>query len=160
MHSNEKLIQKFYTSFQKKDWRTMQECYHSDIVFNDAVFKNFKEKEVKAMWHMLLSSSKDLALTFDSISANENTGKAHWIATYTFTKTGNIVINDIQANFEFKDGKIFRHTDKFDFYKWSSQALGWKGKLLGKFGFLNKKVSETAAKSLEKFMKLHPKKYL
>lgn len=160
MHPNQKLIQKFYTSFQRKDWKSMQECYHSDIIFNDTVFKNLNEKETKAMWHMLLTSSKDLEITFDSISANENTGKAHWIATYTFSKTGKKVINDIQAIFEFKDGKIFRHTDQFNFYNWSSQALGWKGLIFGKFGFLNKKVSETAMKGLEKFMNKFPKKYL
>ena len=159
MNPNEELIQKFYSSFQKKDWKGMQECYHPELIFNDSVFKNLKKKKASAMWHMLLEGGKDLELTFDGIQADDNSGKAHWIATYTFSKTGNKVINDIHASFEIKDGKIFRHTDKFDFHNWSKQALGLPGLLFGKFKFLQNKVTETATKTLNKFIQQHPEKY-
>ena len=39
--------------------------------------------------------------------------------------------NSIEARFELEDGKIVRHQDSFDLWKWAGQALGWKGKLLG-----------------------------
>ncbi len=152
MNANEQLIQTFYKAFQEKDWKTMQSCYHEDIIFNDAVFKNLQGKNAGAMWHMLLSSGSDLQLIFDSIEADENTGKAHWVATYTFSKTGNKVINDIQANFTFKDGKIINHTDDFNFNKWAQQAFGLIGTLLGHFGFFHKSISDKAMKSLQIFI--------
>ncbi len=39
--------------------------------------------------------------------------------------------NRIDATFVFRDGKIVRHTDRFDLRVWAAQALGLKGKLLG-----------------------------
>ena len=59
------------------------------------------------------------------------TGRAHWVATYTYSATGRPVENRIDATFEFRDGRIVRHRDRFDLYRWARQALGPKGLLLG-----------------------------
>ena len=56
------------------------------------------------------------------------------------------------AEFEFKDGKIWRQRDRFDFYRWSRQAFGMTGVLLGWTGFLRGKVQAEAAKGLAIFM--------
>ena len=87
-----------------------------------------------------------------AISWRNSCGSAEWIANYTFSQTGNKVENRIKANFEFENGKIVKHVDEFDFYKWSSQALGFTGKLLGWTSFLKNKVRQTAMKSLTDFM--------
>jgi hypothetical protein len=58
----------------------------------------------------------------------------------------------IDADFEFKDGKIFRHRDHFDFWRWSRMALGTSGLLLGWTPFLKNKVQTTAKARLRKFM--------
>jgi len=159
MNNNEQLLHTFYTAFQNKDWNTMQSYYHEKIVFNDAVFKNLEGKKVGAMWHMLLQNGKDLELIFDGIEANDQAGKAHWVVTYTFFKTGNKVINDISASFQFKDGKIIKHNDTFDFQKWAKQAFGVVGILFGRFPFFHKKISETALKSLNTFIQKNKEIY-
>ena len=156
MNANQALINHFYTCFQKKDFRGMQECYHDEAVFSDEVFQNLSSKEVKAMWQMLIERGKDLELTFNNVSADAKTGKAHWEASYTFSSTGNKVLNKIEAEFEFKDGKIYRHRDKFDFWKWTGMALGTTGKLLGWTSFLKNKVRKTANSGLQKFISRHP----
>ena len=153
MNKNEELIRKFYTAFRQKDWKTMQACYHPEVEFNDAVFKNLKGKKAGAMWHMLLSGSKDLDLIFDGIEANETNGKAHWVATYTFTLTGKKVVNDIHAVFEFRGGLIIKHTDSFDFKKWSKQAFGFTGILLGGSTFFQNYLTKKTDKRLDVFMK-------
>ncbi|WP_424492337.1 nuclear transport factor 2 family protein, partial [Pseudomonas viridiflava] len=79
----------------------------------------------------LTTRARDFSLTFDNVRADERSGGAHWVATYLFSQTGNIVINDIQARFVFRDGKIYEHHDHFDLCRWSRQALGFKGLLLG-----------------------------
>jgi len=152
MNPNEQLIHHFYTCFQNKDFKGMQDCYADEAHFSDAIFKNLSSKEVKAMWEMLITKGKDLRLEFKDISATKNTGKAHWDAYYTFSATGKKVINRIDATFEIENGKIVKHTDSFNFHSWAKQALGLKGMLLGWTNFLRKKVSAQAMKNLGSFM--------
>jgi hypothetical protein len=40
-----------------------------------------------------------------------------------------------------------RHTDDFDIWKWSKQALGIPGHLLGWTGYMQKKINENATLS-------------
>ena len=155
MNTNEKLITDFYTAFQNKDWKGMQACYHYDIVFNDPVFENLKGGEAKAMWHMLIGSSKELTLQFNAINANDHSGVAHWEAFYPFSQTGRKVHNIIDAQFKFKDTKIIRHTDHFNFWRWSRMALGTSGLLLGWTPLINKKIKSIARAGLDKFLKEH-----
>ncbi|MBC7774634.1 MAG: nuclear transport factor 2 family protein [Phycisphaerae bacterium] len=145
-------ITKFYTAFQQKDYETMASLYHPEATFKDAAFDLKSGKEAGAMWKMLLTAGKDLRIEFSEVKADEKTGSAHWEAWYTFSKTGRKVHNIIEARFEFKDGLIYRHTDHFDFWRWSRQSLGLTGWLLGWSGFLKNKVGASAMKSLQAFM--------
>jgi len=151
MDQNRELIEKFYTSFQRLDAEAMIGCYHPDIRFSDPVFPNLSGAEVGKMWRMLCSQAKNFELTFDAIEADELTGKARWEARYDFSATGRRVHNKIDAVFEFQDGKIIKHTDTFDFWKWSSQALGLVGFLLGWMPLLRKKVQKQAGERLAGF---------
>lgn len=150
--TNEQTIRKLYEAFQKKDFKTMGECYHDRATFKDAAFDLKTGSEVRAMWEMLCRQSKELRIDYSKVTANGNVGSAHWEAYYTFSKTKRNVHNIIDASFEFEDGLIIKHIDTFDFYRWSRQALGIVGLLLGFTPFLRKKVQKTAAESLQKFM--------
>jgi len=94
---------------------------------------------------------RDLALDASGIAADGNSGQAHWDARYTFSATGRKVLNRIDARFEFRDGLIVRHVDRFDVWAWARQALGLPGLLLGWSGALREKVQAKAAKSLADF---------
>jgi hypothetical protein len=153
MHPNEKLLETFYTSFQKLDAEAMSRCYHANIHFSDPVFPNLNGAEAGEMWRMLCSQAKNFELTFSDIQANDQTGKAHWEAHYDFSATGRRVHNKIDAEFEFADGKIIKHTDTFAFWKWSRMALGPAGLLLGWTPLLRKKVQGQARERLSRFMK-------
>jgi hypothetical protein len=152
MHSNRHLIETFYSAFQEKDYKTMQQCYNDGATFSDPAFQNLNAAEVKAMWQMLLLSGSDLKIEFRDIKANDKTGSCHWEAWYTFSRTGRKVHNIIDAEFEFKEGKIFRHRDHFNFWRWSKQALGVSGLLLGWSSFLENKVRATAKGRLRSYM--------
>lgn len=152
----EGLIHQLYTSFQIKDWKTMQSCYHEDATFTDPVFQNLSAKEVKAMWHMLAAAAKDLKVIFGDIQVVENKGSCRWQAWYQFSRTGRNVHNVIDARFEFKDGKIFRHTDQFDLWRWSRMALGAPGILMGWSPLIKNKIRKTARKGLAAFIVAHP----
>jgi ketosteroid isomerase-like protein len=152
MNANEALITRFYTAFQNKDVSTMQECYSDQATFNDAAFVNLNAKEVRAMWAMLIKGGKDMRVEFSNVRANEDSATAHWDAYYTFSATGRKVLNQIDASFIIEDGKIVKHTDHFDFYIWSKQALGLPGLLLGWTSFLKNKVRKRASAKLAAYM--------
>ncbi|MEO5594183.1 MAG: nuclear transport factor 2 family protein [Chitinophagaceae bacterium] len=153
MNGNEQLISRFYTAFQQLDYKTMQDCYSDDAVFSDPAFGLLQDKEVKAMWEMLCKNAKNFSLTFSNIQLlDEEYATCDWIATYTFSKTGRNVINHIKAHMRIENEKITEHTDKFDLWKWSRQALGMPGLLLGWSNFIQGKIHRNAKKSLEKFM--------
>ncbi|TNE65978.1 MAG: nuclear transport factor 2 family protein [Bacteroidetes bacterium] len=152
MHANEKLLTSFYEALQNRDHVTMQACYADQASFSDPVFTCLNAAEVRAMWEMLLTRGKDLALTFRNIRADDRSGSAECTATYTFTATGRKVTNHIRSEFELADGKILRQRDSFDFHRWARQALGLSGLLLGWTGFFQNKVRAGAMKSLKQFM--------
>lgn len=149
--SNTGLIEKFYSSFAHADAEGMISCYTEDITFEDPAFGILKGEDAKNMWRMLVNPG--LSLIFSKVWADDNKGSAHWEATYTFSKTGRKVVNKIDAEFEFKDGKISKHTDHFNFWKWSAQALGTSGILLGWTSFLRNKVRLQALERLRNFKK-------
>ena len=153
MQINTDVISKFYSAFQKLDYQTMNSCYSDDIVFNDPAFGLLRGDEAKSMWEMLCKNAKDFSLTFSNIQLlDEEYATCNWIATYTFSKTGNKVVNNIKAFMKLKDGKIIEHSDAFKLSKWAAQALGFKGVLLGWTGFMKRKIQNNARKNLIAFI--------
>lgn len=130
----------------------MQACYADDATFSDSAFVDLNADQVRAMWKMLLLGGKDLQVVFRDVQADDQKGSAYWEATYTFSATGRKVLNKIQANFEFENGKIKKHRDRFDFYAWARQAFGTTGLLLGWTSYFQGKVQAKAKGNLEKFM--------
>jgi hypothetical protein len=153
MHPHQQLIEQFYTSFARLDAPGMISCYHEEVFFYDPVFENLNAAEAGAMWTMLCRNAKDLSLTYHKVEADDEYGSCEWIADYTFSATGRKVNNIIRAHFKFHEGKIIEHMDDFNFWRWSRQALGFKGLLLGWSAFVQNKVRKTAKGNLRKFMK-------
>ncbi|QRK11584.1 nuclear transport factor 2 family protein [Archangium violaceum] len=153
MHPNAQLITDFYSAFQRRDAQAMASFYLPDAEFSDAAFVGLRGPQVTSMWLMLCERGKDLDISFRDVQADDRSGRAHWDARYTFSGTGRKVLNRIDAEFEFKDGKILRHTDHFDFWAWSRQSLGPVGLLLGWSPFLRNKVQAQARASLDKYMR-------
>jgi ketosteroid isomerase-like protein len=153
MHPNALLIERFYTAFQSLDAEAMAACYAPDVVFSDPVFPALHGAEAADMWRMLTRRAAGFSLTFGEIEADAARGRAHWIATYVFSQTGRTVVNDIRASFEFRDGKIVRHIDSFDLWRWARQALGLKGWLLGWAPPVRQAIRAQAAKGLAAFRK-------
>lgn len=152
MHPHAKLINDFYEAFARKDAEAMARCYHPEASFSDPVFLMLNGPEVPAMWAMLVARAQDFSLTFRDVEADDQGGRAHWEASYLFSKTGRKVINRIDARFAFRDGLIIRHVDRFSFWRWAAQALGPLGQALGWFALLKWKVRKDARKGLDLFM--------
>ena len=130
-HPNAALIGRFYDALGRRDASAMIACYAPDATFSDPAFPALDAAGVAAMWQMLCARGKDLAVVASGIDADAERGRAHWVATYTYSATNRRVENRIDATFVFRDGLIVRHEDRFDLWRWLRQALGAKGMLLG-----------------------------
>jgi uncharacterized protein len=128
---NRALIAGLYAALDRADGAAMSACYAPDARFSDPAFGELRGEELGRMWRMLTSRSTDLAVELVEHEADADTGTARWIARYTFTSTGRPVVNDVRARFRFADGLIAEHDDRFSFFRWSRQALGPPGLLLG-----------------------------
>ena len=153
-HANARRIEAFYAAFAALDAEGMAALYAEDVRFEDPVFSLEGRDAVMAMWRMLCESVKakgreDWSLDASAIRADDHEGSAHWVARYRFSATGRLVHNRIDARFVFRDGLVIRHVDRFDLWRWSRQALGTPGWLLGWSGLLRGKVRRQAAARLE-----------
>lgn len=152
MHANEALIRSFYEAFNRRDAAAMTACYAPDVRFRDPVFLDLEGPRAGAMWKMLCARGADLTVEASAFSADDAKGSAHWDARYTFTGTGRKVLNRIDAAFEFRDGRIVRHVDTFDLWRWASQALGPAGRLLGWTPLVQGKIRAQARAGLEQWI--------
>jgi hypothetical protein len=149
MTDDERLVDGFYADFARRDGAAMQARYASDARFSDPVFTGLTGPQVGAMWRMLCERAGDLRLEWRDVREDApGRVQAHWEAWYTFSATGRRVHNVIDARFVVRDGRIVEHADRFDFWRWSRQALGAPGWLLGWTPPLRAKVQAQAARGL------------
>ncbi len=152
MNHNE-LLQKFYSSFSNGNAKGMIDCYHENIVFQDPAFGILKGNRAKYMWDMLLSKKdNDLRIDYKILKTDDKNGKVNWTARYNYGPKKRKVINKVTANFEFKDGKILKHTDDFNLWIWSKQALGTSGYLLGWSSYMRDQIQKKINKLLSSFI--------
>lgn len=151
--SNRAIVEQFYTAFAQLDFKTMQGLYSDDAVFSDPVFMNLDASQVRAMWQMLSSGAKDWSLSWGEIEEiDEEYITCRWVAHYTFSGTGNKVVNNIKAYMRIRDGRIIEHSDAFRLSTWIGQALGWKGRLFGWTNVMKKAVQRKARRRLDSYM--------
>lgn len=154
-HPHAVLLTRFYVAFARREAETMASCYHPEAHFQDEVF-DLKGSEIGAMWRMLCERGDDLDVNASGVRADDVYGSARWVATYSFGPNKRPVRNEIEASFTFEDGLILSHRDRFSFWKWSRQAVGVPGLLLGWTPFLKSSVRKRAAGQLARYIETHP----
>ncbi|HEY0713025.1 MAG TPA: nuclear transport factor 2 family protein [Polyangia bacterium] len=147
-----RMIVSFYEALGRRDAESMVACYHKDVVFRDPAFGELRGDRARNMWRMLCGRSADLRVEVSNVKAQNGRGTAHWDAHYTFTSTGRRVVNRIDARFEFAQGRIIRHEDSFNLWRWSRQALGTKGLLMGWLPPVQKAITAKANRGLDEFI--------
>lgn len=142
---------RFYDAFMVRDYYTMGLLYANHATFRDPVFPRLTAQGARLMWQMLLSEAEDLGIEVNIIEDTADRARVDWVARYTFTPTKRSVVNRVHTEMAIAAGKIVQQTDQFNFWRWSGQALGWRGWLLGFTPLVREKVQRQAAKSLTEF---------
>ena len=150
-NANTDLIERFYKAFQNRDAESMSACYAPDIQLKDPAFGVLRGKEAADMWRMLLGRAADFTLTYDNIASVGQTASAKAVARYTYSATGRRVVNEIESRFAIRDGFIVEHTDVFDLWRWSRQALGVSGWLFGWTPPMQRAIQRKARKALRDY---------
>lgn len=152
-------LEALYAAFARLDGAAMAACYAENATFDDEAFSLKGRREIGGMWTMLCEATKAKGRDVWRIESRLTGDRsAHWEAWYRFSATGRLVHNVIDGEFEFDaQGLILRHRDRFDFWRWSRQALGSPGWLLGWTPFLRRKVRATAAGNLALFLAKQPR---
>jgi ketosteroid isomerase-like protein len=153
--ANRDLIARFYEAFDRCDGEAMATAYTPAARFSDPAFGELRGEEIGSMWKMLTGRASDLSVELRSHDADETTGRANWVATYTFS-TGRHVVNDINATFRFENGLIAEHDDEFDFGRWARQALGPMGILVAHLPPLRSQARKKARAQLDEYMAEQP----
>lgn len=148
--SARELADRFYSAFARADAEGMAACYGDDVVFEDPAFGKLHGEDARDMWRMLCGRATDLKVSHRIVQASDSEARVDWKADYTFS-TGRRVQNDIMATMRVEDGSIVDHRDDFDLWRWSRQALGIPGLLLGWSPPLRKKIRGTALNGLRRF---------
>lgn len=146
------LLTRFYRAFTARDGEAMAACYTSDAEFSDPVFVGLRGERAGAMWRMLCTRAADLRIDFRDPVVTGDRGSVHWEAWYTYSVTGRPVHNIVEGTFRFRDGLIAVHHDRFDLYRWTRQALGMKGVLLGWAPPVQGAIRRQAAGALDRFI--------
>lgn len=158
MHPNAQTLTRFYTAFAALDADTMAACYAEDARFDDPGFTLVGQREIGGMWHMLCDAARgngrqDWQLDFSDLQADDERGHVHWEARYRFSATRRPVHNIVEADFIFTpDGLIASHRDQFNFWRWSRQALGMGGWVLGWAPFFNTQMRRQTRAALTRYL--------
>lgn len=147
-------IERLYQAFARLDGAAMQACYADDARFDDEVFALHGAREIGAMWTLLcdnVRASEAARAAWRLTTHDLADDRVRWEVHYLFGPRARPVHNVIDAHFEFDArGRITRHRDRFDFWRWARQALGAPGALLGWTPWLRAKVRRQAARTLQR----------
>lgn len=142
------VAQRFFDAFMLGDHYTMGQLYAPDATFRDPIFPLLSAEEVRLMWRMLLTRARDFSVSA-TVDEGPDGARAVWVARYTYGTRP--VRNRVYTEMVIAAGKIVRQVDRFSFWRWSRQALGWKGWLFGWTPWLRNRVRAQAAESLRRF---------
>jgi ketosteroid isomerase-like protein len=142
------VAQRFFDAFALGDHHTMGQLYAPDATFSDPIFPLLSAEEVRLMWRMLLTRAQDFAVSA-TVDETPHGARAVWIARYRYGARP--VRNRVYTEMAIAAGKIVRQVDRFSFWRWSRQALGWQGWLFGWTPWLRNRVRAQAAEALRRF---------
>jgi ketosteroid isomerase-like protein len=145
------VAEQFYEAFMVRDHYTMGLLYAENATFSDPVFPLLNARGARMMWNMLLTRAEDFAIEVNILDDGPSRASVDWVAHYSFGATGRPVVNRVHTEMALSNGRIVREVDSFNLWRWSGQALGASGWLLGWTPQVRNKIRDQAARSLREY---------
>jgi hypothetical protein len=145
------VAEQFYEAFMVRDHYTMGLLYAENATFSDPVFPLLNARGARMMWNMLLTRAEDLGIEVNILDDGPSRASVDWVAHYNFGATGRPVVNRVHTEMALSNGRIVRQVDRFNLWRWSGQALGASGWLLGWTPLVRNKIRTQAARSLREY---------
>lgn len=149
---SEALIRRYFDAFARLDGEAMAACYHPAASFSDPIFPDLRGDRVGWRWRLLTRGAADMHLDYAIVFGDERKAQVEWEARYRFAGSGRRVHNKALSTLAFWDDRIVRQVDEFDFWRWSRQALGVSGWLLGWSPAFRARVRHEARRQLDRFI--------
>ena len=121
MHANAALLTRLFTALDLHDHVAMAACYHPKARFHDIAF-DLEGRAVGDMWRMICSG--DIRVEIEHVEADDRSGLARIVDSYSFGRRKKPVVNRIESRFQFRNGRIVRQDDECDPRAWAEQSLG------------------------------------
>ena len=145
------VAERFYEAFMVRDHYTMGLLYAEHATFSDPVFPLLNARGARTMWKMLLTRAEDLGIEVKILEDSPTHASVDWVAHYTFGATGRPVVNRVHTEMAISLGRIVSQVDSFNLWRWSGQALGARGWLLGWTPLVRNKIRAQAAHTLREY---------
>ncbi|MBW7890683.1 MAG: nuclear transport factor 2 family protein [Chitinophagaceae bacterium] len=153
MKDHKEIIEAFYTSFQRLDYKGMNALYSDDILFSNPFFGLLKGDDVKVMWEMKCREDNQLSVQFGPIELlDEEYATCQWEASYIYRPTQRRVHITAKAFMRLQNGMITEHSDAFKLSSWAARAYGFTGQLLGWTGTMKRRIQKAQRKQLRQFI--------
>jgi hypothetical protein len=135
-----------YDALARRDGEAMARLYAPDARFEDPVFR-IAGADIGRMWIGLTRRAKQFEISYTIVEEGPASGRVEWTARYLFGGR-RPVVNVIESEIHLEHVRIVRQVDRFDFARWAAQAMGWPGRLFGRFEWFRRAVSRRAMRSL------------
>lgn len=122
---SEMVAEQYFAAFAQADAKTMGSLYEDgkSEIFQDPIFSKLSTDETRAMWAMLLSNPQEYSVSYEIVRTIKGIVIVNWTATYRFSLSGQLVINNGTSYLKVRNGKIAQQIDIFDVCEWFAMAL-------------------------------------
>jgi ketosteroid isomerase-like protein len=113
MRATERLIQRFYRHFSRRDVGGMVACYHADVELTHPAISEVRSWRAAAFWEMFFASERLLGVEVTDLRAYDDVTEARWEARYAGSG-GRTKCQQMRASLRFRGGRIVRHDEHIE----------------------------------------------
>lgn len=151
-------VQDFFDALARLDAYALAQCYAPSARFEDAAWSLQGTEAIAAMWEMICDDTRRLGadvwrLECLRIRGTRHRCKVDWRLSHRDPATGRLIHQRMESRFLLtRDGRIDFHENRFSLWRWSRQARGLSGWLLGWTPIMRQRVRHDAAQRLDRYL--------
>ena len=152
--TNKNIVEKFYTAFSNKDYKSIFYSLSENIIYHDPIYGLLEGDVVRWLWQMRCERLHNASFKFWDIEALDHEYMTcQWQIQYFNNASGADVVMKGKAYMRVIDGKITEQSEGYRLSDWLAISHGWMGKLFGWTGYMQRKEKKKFAEMLNRYIK-------